>query len=198
MGLVSPRPYSMSSSSCRTRATSHRFAPVIDALLTNDCIHAARAFIERSDEATLARQAALSAIPAPTGAETARAQRVAEMFGDAGLRDVTIDDVGNVRAWHAAPSDDCVVLCAHLDTVFGPELDVSVSRRGARLEGPGIADNARGLAALVTVGKALTRACVQTRRAVLLAATVGEEGSGDLRGVRHLLCDVGAQHAAPL
>ena len=130
----------------------------------------------------------MSGIPAPTGAETARAQRVAEMFGDAGLRDVMIDDVGNVRAWHAGSSlEDCVVLCAHLDTVFGPELDVSVSRRGARLEGPGIADNARGLAALVTIGDAVVRSRVETVRPVLFAATVGEEGSGDLRGVRHLL-----------
>src|SRR5207249_5081137 len=67
------------------------------------------------------------------------------------------------------------------------ELDVSVSRRGPRLEGPGIADNARGLAALVSLGEALTRARVHTERPILLAATVGEEGSGDLRGVRHLL-----------
>jgi acetylornithine deacetylase/succinyl-diaminopimelate desuccinylase-like protein len=115
------------------------------------------------------------------------------MFKDAGLLNVGVDGVGNVRGWyggaqHAAPlHDDCVVLAAHLDTVFGPELDVSVSRRGARLEGPGIADNARGLAALVTVGEALVGAGVRTRRPVLFAATVGEEGSGDLRGVRHLL-----------
>jgi acetylornithine deacetylase/succinyl-diaminopimelate desuccinylase-like protein len=74
-----------------------------------------------------------------------------------------------------------------LDTVFGPELDVSVARRGPRLEGPGIADNARGLAALVAIGESLVRARVETRRPVLFAATVGEEGSGDLRGVRHLL-----------
>jgi len=80
-----------------------------------------------------------------------------------------------------------VLLSAHLDTVFGPELDVSVARRGPRLEGPGIADNARGLAALVTIGEALVRARVETQRPVLFAATVGEEGSGDLRGVRHLL-----------
>jgi len=90
------------------------------------------------------------------------------------------------------------VLSAHLDTVFGPELDVSVARRGARLEGPGIADNARGLAALVAIGEALVQARVDTRRPVLFAATVGEEGSGDLRGVRYLMCDRGAQHAAPL
>src|SRR5207253_3157541 len=81
----------------------------------------------------------------------------------------------------------CVVVTAHLDTVFGPELDVSVARRGPRLEGPGIADNARGLAALVSLGEALTRARVATERPILFAATVGEEGSGDLRGVRHLL-----------
>jgi len=162
---------------------------VIAALLANDRIRAARAHIERTDEVTLARQAALSAIPAPTGAEAARGRRVAEMFGDAGLDDVTIDAVGNVRGWcgKRETGNDCVVLSAHLDTVFGPELDVSVSRRGLRLEGPGIADNARGLAALVTVGEALTRARVHAERPILFAATVGEEGSGDLRGVRHLL-----------
>ena len=121
------------------------------------------------------------------------------MFSDAGLTDITVDDVGNVRAWHGKweTETDCVVVAAHLDTVFGPELDVSVSRRGTRLEGPGIADNARGLAALVTVGEALVRARVQTRRPVLFAATVGEEGSGDLRGVRHLLGPSGRLAARP-
>src|SRR5258707_990445 len=120
------------------------------------------------------------------------------MLGGIGLQDVHVDDVGNVRGWyrndvgnvaaqHAAPlHDGCIVISAHLDTVFGPELDVSVARRGARLEGPGIADNARGLAALVTIGEALVHSRVATARPVLLAATVGEEGSGDLRGVRHL------------
>src|SRR5881296_932269 len=162
---------------------------MIDAVLLSERVRTARAHIERSDETTLGRQAALSAIPAPTGAEAARGRRVAEMFGDAGLRDVTIDDVGNVRGWcgRRETGNDCVVLSAHLDTVFGPELDVSVARRGPRLEGPGIADNARGLAALVTIGEALVRARVETQRPVLFAATVGEEGSGDLRGVRHLL-----------
>src|SRR5712671_7983941 len=159
------------------------------ALLSHDRVRAARAHIERSDEATLGRQAALSAIPAPTGAEGARGARVADMLGEAGLEDVTIDDVGNVRGWYgggSAPAHGSVVIAAHLDTVFGPELDVSVARHGPRLEGPGIADNARGLAALVAIGEALVRAQVETRRPVLFAATVGEEGSGDLRGVRHL------------
>ena len=165
---------------------------MIDALLSHDRVRAAREHIERADEATLSRQAALSAIPAPTGAERARGVRVAEMFDDVGLHDVAVDEVGNVRGWyvaeqHAAPlHQGCIVLSAHLDTVFGPELDVTVSRRGPRLEGPGISDNARGLAALVTIGEAMKREGVQTKRPVLFAATVGEEGSGDLRGVRHL------------
>ena len=163
---------------------------MIDALLAHDRVRAARVYIERSDEATLVRQASLSAIPAPTGAERARGARVAELFADVGLDDVAIDEVGNVRGWYGAGSRErgaeSVVLSAHLDTVFGPELDVSVSRKGPRLEGPGIADNARGLAAMVTVAEALTKARVATRRPVLFAATVGEEGSGDLRGVRHL------------
>src|SRR5437867_5731420 len=173
----------------------------MDALLSHDRVRTARAHIERSDEATLARQAALSAIPAPTGAERARGTRVAEMFGAAGLGNVTIDDVGNVRGWHVGERhvmplhDGCVVLSAHLDTVFGPAPDVSVSRRCPRLEGPGIADNARGLAALVTIAEALVRARVATRRPVLFAATVGEEGSGDLRGVRYLLKDPIRPHA---
>ena len=179
----------------------------MDALLSHDRVRTARAHIERSDEATLARQAALSAIPAPTGSERARGARVAEMLGEAGLKDVRTDDVGNVRGWyggaqHAAPLhhgcaviSGCVVVSAHLDTVFGPELDVSVARRGTRLEGPGIADNARGLAALVTIAEALVRARVATRRPVLFAATVGEEGSGDLRGVRYLLKDPIRPHA---
>src|SRR5437870_306967 len=162
---------------------------MIDAVLLSERVRTARAHIERSDETTLGRQAALSAIPAPTGAEGARGARVAEMFGEAGLDEITIDAVGNVRGWcgKRQSRNDCVVLSAHLDAVFGPELDASVSRHGPRLEGPGIADNARGLAALVAIGEALVRAEVETARPILFAATVGEEGSGDLRGVRHLL-----------
>src|SRR3989440_4983457 len=163
----------------------------IDTLLANERVRAARAHIERFDEVTLARQATLSAIPAPTGAEGARGARIAELFDGIGLQDVKTDTVGNVRGWYgddgSTDGDGCVVLSAHLDTVFGPELDVSVSRRGPRLQGPGISDNARGLAALVAVGESLARARVMTARPILFAATVGEEGSGDLRGVRHLL-----------
>ncbi len=172
----------------------------VSRLLAHERIRAARHHIERTDEVTLARQAALSAIPAPTGAEGRRAARVAELFREIGLTDVAVDRAGNVHGWirtngdrspvgaqHAAPLPAPVVLAAHLDTVFGAEVDVAVERRGQRLEGPGISDNARGLAALVTVAEAMVVARVPASRPILFAATVGEEGSGDLRGVKHLL-----------
>jgi tripeptide aminopeptidase len=177
----------------------HRYAmhEVISGLLGHDRVKAARQHIERTDEVTLARQAALSAIPAPTGAEAQRAARVAELFREAGLRDVRIDEAGNVSGWadrdggrgkgEVATAPAPVVLSAHLDTVFGPDVDVSVERRGRRLEGPGISDNARGIAALVAVAEAVVTAGVRTARPILFAATVGEEGSGDLRGVKYLL-----------
>ncbi|PYO96541.1 MAG: peptidase M20 [Gemmatimonadetes bacterium] len=186
----------------------------VSRLLAHERIRAARHHVERTDEVTLVRQAALSAIPAPTGAEGRRAAHLAELFRAIGLSDVAVDHVGNVHGWfgkngersavgaqHAAPLPGPVVLAAHLDTVFGADVDVAVERRGQRLEGPGISDNARGLAALVAVAEAMVAARVPVARPILFAATVGEEGSGDLRGVKYLLNGkhhVGAQHPAPL
>jgi len=162
----------------------------VSRLLAHERIRAARHYIERTDEVTLARQAALSTIPAPTGAEGRRAARVAELFREIGLSDVSIDHAGNVHGWLGKNGDRSaapVVLTAHLDTVFGAEVDVAVERLGQRLEGPGISDNARGLAALVAVAEAMVAARVPATRPILFAATVGEEGSGDLRGVKYLL-----------
>jgi len=161
----------------------------VSRLLAHERIRAARHHIERTDEGTLVRQAALSAIPAPTGAEGRRAAHVADLFRTIGLSDVTVDHAGNVHGWLGKNGEKSapVILAAHLDTVFGAEVDVAVERRGQRLEGPGISDNARGLAALVAVAEAMVAARVPVTRPILFAATVGEEGSGDLRGVKYLL-----------
>lgn len=178
-------------------------------LLAHERIRAARHHVERTDELTLARQAALSAIPAPTGAEGERGARVAELFREIGLCEVAVDRAGNVHGWFRGAGADGengrngasaaargpVVVAAHLDTVFGPDVDVQVERRGQRLEGPGISDNARGLAALVAVADAMVTAQLATGRPVLFAATVGEEGSGDLRGVKYLLNGGGDERA---
>jgi acetylornithine deacetylase/succinyl-diaminopimelate desuccinylase-like protein len=165
----------------------------MDPLFSHPRIAAARAHLERTDQLTLERQASLSAVPAPTGAEGLRATRVAELFREVGLANVKIDVAGNVLGWWGTGTGEGgtapVVVAAHLDTVFGPEVDVTVQRHGARLEGPGISDNARGLAALVALAEACVRGRVETQRPLLFAATVGEEGAGDLRGVKHLLSD---------
>src|SRR5438309_4118713 len=172
---------------------------LISPLLAHERIRAARHHSERTDEVTLARQAALSAIPAPTGAEGRRGAHVAELFREIGLSDVAVDHAGNVHGWLGKNGERSVagpvVLAAHLDTVFGAEVDVAVERRGQRLEGPGISDNARGLAALVAVAEAMVAARVPVARPILFAATVGEEGSGDLRGVKYLL---NGKHTATL
>ena len=162
---------------------------LISRLLADPRVRVATRHIHRTDDRTVALQAELSGIPAPTGGEARRAGRVAELFGQAGLDGVVLDGAGNVRGRVGGSGDEHapVILSAHLDTVFGPEVNVHVARRGRRLEGPGIGDNARGLAAMIGVARALVHARITPRRPVLFAATVGEEGAGDLRGMKHLL-----------
>ena len=147
----------------------------------------ARARLAADDERVVGTQIALSEIPAPTGAEQARGAKVAERFRSLGLHDVHIDDVGNVIAARPGATRQAPVLvCAHLDTVFPAGTPVGVARDGAQLIGPGIVDNSRGLAAMLALAETIDGARVRTQRPVIFAATVGEEGAGDLRGVKHL------------
>jgi len=152
---------------------------------------AARTAIAADDDAVLREQVALSAIAAPTGSESARGAHVASRFHALGLRDVHVDAVGNVLGVRRGAEDEPpVVVCAHLDTVFPEEADVSVRRSGARLDGPGIVDNARGLAGMLALARAIDGEALRTRRPVLFVATVGEEGGGDLRGAKHLFANL--------
>src|SRR5258707_14589863 len=119
----------------------------MDPLFSHPRIAAARAHLERTDQVTLERQAVLSAVPAPTGAEGLRATRVAELFREVGLRDVKVDVAGNVLGGLGESGNGGPVgLAAHLGTVFGPPIDVPGQRPGARPRGPGISDHARGVA----------------------------------------------------
>ncbi|MDE2966343.1 MAG: M20/M25/M40 family metallo-hydrolase [Chloroflexota bacterium] len=143
----------------------------------------------------LEEQIRICEIPAPTGQESARAAYVADALSALGL-DVHQDHVGNVIAEHELATGSPVVLSAHLDTVFGPEQPVRVARPGkanpyrdseavpeGEYHAPGISDAAAGLAAMLTIARALQRT-PQSPHVVYLA-TVGEEGRGDLRGARH-------------
>ncbi|MBT9385977.1 M20/M25/M40 family metallo-hydrolase [Pseudooceanicola sp. CBS1P-1] len=131
---------------------------------------------------------ALTQIPAPPFQEAERAAAMAARFRALGLTP-EIDAEGNVTALRrgtGAPDGPVIVAAAHLDTVFPAGTDVTVRREGTRLFAPGIGDDTRGLAALLAFLGALQAGGVDTRQDILFVADVGEEGLGDLRGIRHL------------
>ena len=147
--------------------------------------------------ATLRIQRELVAIPAPTGREAARATFVRDRFRQIGLEDARIDAAGNVIARRPGIARaPCVSVCAHLDTVFPEGTDVTVRQDGTRLYGPGITDNARGLAAMLSVAEGLTAMQLRTERPIDFVATVGEEGHGDLRGAKAYFRDADRPAAA--
>lgn len=127
-------------------------------------------------------------VAAPTFAEERRAELVASLFGEAGLA-VERDGVGNVIAEQTGTGGPRVLVAAHLDTVFGVDTDVTVRRRGGRLAAPGIGDNSASLAVMLHLARALVAGAAAPR--VTLAATVGEEGEGDLLGARALVAERG-------
>lgn len=147
--------------------------------------------LRETDDRTLADQVELVQIPAPPFGEEARGARVRERFAELGLQNVATDEVGNVvaRLPGGRGARAPVLLAAHLDTVFPAGTDLRVRRDGSRIAAPGIADNARGLAAILALARAMLAGGVASRHPLVFAATVGEEGRGDLRGVKHLFRD---------
>jgi acetylornithine deacetylase/succinyl-diaminopimelate desuccinylase-like protein len=130
----------------------------------------------------------LTEIPAPPFKEEVRAKAFEKMIRAAGLSDVKIDDEGNVLALRRGTLGDgkVVVVSAHLDTVFPPGTDVQVKRQGNKLYAPGVGDDTLSLAVLLGFVRAMEATKIKTRDDILFVATVGEEGPGDLRGVRYL------------
>ncbi|HSJ09794.1 MAG TPA: M20/M25/M40 family metallo-hydrolase, partial [Longimicrobiales bacterium] len=150
-------------------------------------IRAALDSVRSWNEWTLEQQVTLCEIPAPPFGEAVRAAEFARRLGQLGVRDVRIDAVGNVIGVRPGRvAGPAVLISGHLDTVFPEGTDVSVTRTGTRMDGPGIGDDCRGLAVVLAVARALDQARVQTETPVLFVGTVGEEGAGNLRGVRHL------------
>jgi tripeptide aminopeptidase len=128
----------------------------------------------------------LTEIPAPSFKESARARVVKSLFEQSGLR-TEMDSTGNVIATLPGASPDAVILSAHLDTVFPDGTDVSVHREADRWSAPGVSDNGAGLAALVAIARAFQSAQVHPQLTIVFAANVGEEGEGNLRGMRALI-----------
>lgn len=129
----------------------------------------------------------LTEIPAPPFKETARAQAYRDLFIAQALTDVEIDAVGNVTGLRKGGGDGLIVVSAHLDTVFPEGTSVKVRREDDKLFAPGVGDDSTGLATQLAFINAINAAGIRTKADILFVGTVGEEGRGDLRGVRHLL-----------
>lgn len=150
---------------------------------------AAVADLDRGHDRIVEEIVTLTEIPAPPFKEQARAKAYLEMLRAAGLSDVEIDAEGNamgLRRGTGPAGGPLIVIAAHLDTVFPAETPIKVRREGTKLLAPGIGDDTRSLAVLLGYVRAMNAAGIKTRHDILFVGNVGEEGPGDLRGVRHL------------
>jgi tripeptide aminopeptidase len=164
----------------------------VTALAGQRPIHAAFAWLHGNPKTILDWQMELVAIPAPTHSEQARAHWLADRFREAGLSQVEIDAAGNVAGFLPAAklppesTGPVVLLSAHLDTVFPAGTPIDPVFKGDRIQAPGACDNAAGVAGMLAVVRALLRSGVELPAPLAVLGNVGEEGEGDLRGVRHV------------
>lgn len=163
-------------------------AGAVPQIAESEAFQAAKAQLAQDFERTVADIITLTEIPAPPFQEEARGKAYRDMLAAHGLSEVTTDAEGNVmglRRGSGPAGGPLVVVSAHLDTVFPADTDVKVRREGTRLMAPGVGDDTRSLAVLLAYIRALDAAKIETEKDILFVGTVGEEGPGDLRGVRH-------------
>ena len=167
----------------------------VTALASQRPVHAAFAWLHNNPKTIMDWQTDLVAIPGPPFGEAPRTKWMAERFRHAGVRDVQVDEIGNVLGYLPAAklppesSGPIVVLSAHLDTVFPADTPLNPTVTSAdgvtTLNAPGACDNGAGVAGLLAIVNALIQAKVNLASPLLVLGNVGEEGEGDLRGVRH-------------
>lgn len=159
---------------------------------------AARAALADTD-AIIETTIAIQQIPAPTFAEHQRSALVAARLRELGLSDVSVDRIGNVYSRRAGQQrGPGLLIAAHLDTVFPAATDLAVRREHGRVYGPGIGDNSLAVAALLHLAAALQQQAVPNERDIWFVATVGEEGMGDLCGMRAAIDRLQPQLAAAI
>jgi tripeptide aminopeptidase len=172
---------------CVLAAQAQDTAGIGSRLLQDASVRAAMEAAQQNEPAILELQVRLSEIPAPPFKETERGKALRQVFEELGLKNVRTDEVGNVLGERPGLAlHPHLVICAHLDTVFPEDTHVKTTRKGTVISGPGIGDDARGLAVLVGIVRALNQAKIQTQGSITFVADVGEEGLGDLRGVKQL------------
>jgi len=162
-------------------------AAEIAAIMSRPAFKKAVATLDAEHDRTVADIITLTEIPSPPFKEAKRAAAYLEMLRAHGLEDVEQDDIGNVMGLRRGTGNGkLMVVAAHLDTVFPEGTDVTVRREGTKLFAPGVGDDTRSLAVLLAFLRAMDAAGIRTRSDILVVGDVGEEGLGDLRGVRHL------------
>ncbi len=141
----------------------------------------------RSQESQFAQwQMEATRVPAPPFGEAARGLWLADRFRELGLLEVQVDEVGNVFGIRPGYGSRYVALSAHIDTVFPAATPLRIRQQGSRLYGPGVSDNGAGIAAMLAVASVLSSARISHGLPFLFIGNVGEEGEGDLRGMRHV------------
>ena len=164
---------------------SGKVQEIYEKLLAASPIQQGIAFLAADHENTVADQIAVNEVPSPPFHEAERAKYYQLKLEEAGLADVRMDQEGNVYGVFKGSGDGPrIFVSAHLDTVFAAGTDVTVREKDGKLYAPGIADNARGLAAILSVIRALKETGVKTVGDIIFGGDVGEEGLGDLRGVK--------------
>lgn len=171
-----------------SKANSARYSQQVQTFIKLKVIQDAFVIIDKLEPITRKEHIELTEVPAPPFKESVRANYYKKMLEAAGADKVWIDSIGNVLALRKGKKGTrTVVMDAHLDTVFPEGTDVKVKIKGDTLFAPGIADDTRGLIAILTVLKTLEQANIETTDDVLFVGTVGEEGLGDLRGVKYIV-----------
>lgn len=171
-------------------AISEEVAQAFGILKNHDAVRRAFDFLQADNDYTTEEQIELTEVEAPTFEEAEKGKLFARKLAELGIEEIKTDEVGNVfGVRRGSGNGPKLVVCAHLDTVFPRGTEVKARREGSRVYAPGISDDGRGLASVLTIVRALNEAKLQTVGDLIIGATVGEEGLGDLRGVKTLFAN---------
>lgn len=160
-------------------------------LLEDPRVQAAFGYLEENDAETMADHMELTQIPAPPFMEEARGLRFLERLQEIGVDSAWVDEEGNVIGLRRGTGEGTMVISGHLDTVFPEGTDVTIRQVGDTLYAPGIGDDTRGITAVLAILRAMNAASIRTVQDVWFVGTVGEEGLGDLRGMKYLFREGG-------
>ena len=163
----------------------------MEELLKCTDVQEALQFLREDDERTLREHLEMCQIPAPSYEEEEKAEYVRKKMVDAGLSDVHIDEVGNVLGtWKGTGNGPRIMIAGHTDTVFPRETDLTLKKEGERYSCPGIGDDTRAVAELLSLARAMNATGIHGEGDIIFCANVCEEGLGDLRGIKHAFKDM--------